>query len=500
MLSVPLAIALAVIAAEESAAPALSPLETKREAILKDLAEARLELAAFALEKDLFLEANDLLKDAAAVLPEDATAALAGKLDALDPATYPQRYKDAAKKSGAELRKRRGAVEKPAAAALVALAEEAAKAGDGAFAEDACVRAYRVDARNAAALKLLKAKDYDAIFNYGALPRADKLEARAVLKRLGGNFLGENDLKKELEFWSDAWGLKTRHYRFVTNAPHGTVFRFAEACEHLFDAWEDVMKGAKYELRKLKDPATVYLFDSPRSYQAILRLVDQDPPANALGFYTSQTDIGYFYDDPSYYMGDLGELLETFFHEGTHQLLDLRVKAPWKGDIAKFPLHWAEEGFATFMESLAIQGQGDAAKTTLAQEIDDDLRRALEAAATGKLMPSAEFIHAVEEAWDGYDLGYPHAALFTHWLLEADGGANRKVGFELLARYLSEGGLRDKDAFALLKKKPDEIDAALKAYAAKLDRSLKKRRYVSDGPAEEEAADGAPAEKPTENG
>ncbi|MCA8977878.1 MAG: hypothetical protein KDC98_24340 [Planctomycetes bacterium] len=439
----------------------------------------RARLAGVAFDAGLLREASVLARHVITAKPDHAVLELVTKMKAMSGDDFVKTYKDAVKASGREVRKQIEATLAPIAEELATLADEAMAAGNAELGEDLHGRAFALDPENKRAYQALKKLDYDAIFNYGVLPKADKRSAREVLKRLDGRFLGRSDLAKELEDWVDAWGLQTKHYRFVTNAPHGTVFAFAQACEDLHDAWEDWMRENKQSLRKLTRPCTVFLFGTQVDYECVLRLMGEDPPDSeaALGYYSPQTKVGHFYYDEEFYAGDMTLLFETFYHEGAHQMFDLRLKAAWRGRADEQPLHWVEEGTSVYLESLVMEGEGRKRKGRFGTLIDDDLGTALELAATDNLMPSADFAHMSGEEWNAYGGGYPHAALVVHWLLEADGGKRRKAAMELLLAERQHGGLRKGTFFELVGMEPADVDAALKAYAADIKQRLTIRTY-----------------------
>lgn len=459
---------------------AQSPLVERIAATEARLLAERATLAQAAFDLGLLREAGMQARRVLEAQPEHALQAMLGKLKAIDGEDYARTYRDAAAKEGRGFQKRTQKACAPFAVELVALADEAMAAGDAELAERLYGRAYAVDPDQDKALQALRKLDYDAIFNYGVLPKEHKAEARATLRKLGGRFLLRGDLTKELDTWVDAWGLQTRRYRFVTNAPHGTVFAFAQACEDLYAAWQDWMTANKQPLRELSKPCTVFLFGSRIDYESVLRLQGEDPPDSddALGYYTPATKIGYFYYDDAFYQGDRTLLFETFYHEGAHQMFDLRWKAAWRGRADDKPLEWVEEGTAVYLESLVMEGAGEARKARFGGLVDDDLDTAIELAAAGELMPMAEFAHQTEDSWDAYGGAYPHAALVVHWLIHGDGGKRKALAFDLLLAEKQNGGLRKGTFFELVGLGAEQVDAALREYAAKLGRDVPRRKYA----------------------
>lgn len=457
------------VPAQDTVAP--TPLDAMRKRTASQIAE----LAQWALTQNLFAECSSLTRLAKSFDDKLETKVSEG-LSKLDADGFGIRYRRARSQNGPEFEKRRDKLLKPGAKEFVQFAKQAEESGDEATAEAAYLLACRLDNR-ADATTALRKRDFDVVFNYGAIPRAEKQAVRERLRALGGKLMEEADLKPELKFWRDAWGLFTKHYRFVTDAPHTTVFAFAQACEDLYDAWEPMMREAGFTLRPLTKPATVYLFNSPTAYQIICRMAGEEPPANTLGFYSPQTRIGYFYDDPEFYQGHLGLLFETFYHEGTHQLLDHCVKAGRRGDIGKHPLVWVEEGFCVYMETMVVKEENGKRTMTFGKEVDDDLGDALLGMKHDKLMPIDAFVHIGRGPWGGYAFAYPHAALVMHYMLESGEGNLRAKGFELLRQEITQGGMRKTPFFEWLGTPLPAFELGLKEHAAKIDKSLPKRTY-----------------------
>ena len=130
-----------------------------------------------------------------------------------------------------------------------------------------------------------------------------------------------------------------------------------------------------------------------------------------------------------------------------------------------------------YLESLVVTDKDGRRSGTFGTVVDDDLATAIAAAAAGELKPMAQFAHQSKEEWDAYELGYPHAALIVHWLLTADGGKRRQLAFELLMAERQTAGLRKGTLFDLIGMPAEKLDAALKAHAAAIERSLPKRPY-----------------------
>lgn len=446
-------------------------------------AEERAQLAAWALENELYREAGLLARDVSRIVPDHEIGGITQEIEGIEAEQYARIYKKALKDHGREYRKKYRGLYQPLAKEMVAIAKQAEKLGFDDLAEDIYLDAFKNDSDNSAASSALKKRDYDLIYNYGAIPEEDKERARKVLRRLGGGFLSRRDLDDEFETWTDVWGLETEHYLFLTNAPHETVFAFAQECEDLHEAWEEMFKAAKVSTRSLRDPLVVHFYDSPATYEAIIRTRGYDAPAasTVLGFYSGGTKIGYFYDNPGVYAGELTLLFETFYHEGTHQLCDLRMKTAWRGELATFPTGWVTEGFALYMELMETRpGEKDDERTFLfGKFVDDDLEQGISLYEADELKPLDVFIHMNAEEFYAYEYGYPHAALVTHFLMETRDGAWRKHVFTLLEETQKQGGLK-KSVYELLGVEQEELVAELEAHVKDVKARLPFREYARD--------------------
>jgi hypothetical protein len=442
-------------------------------------AEQRAELARWSFDGNLFREAGLLARDVQLVVPEHEVGELIAQIAAVEGEPFVRLYEEGLKEHGREYRKRHQGIHEPLANELVELARAADKAGFAALAEEVWLDAFGIDPGNSKAHSALKKLDYDLIYNYGAIPQRDKEVARKALKRLGGGFLNRRDLAEELETWSDVWGLETRHYTFLTNAPHQTVFSFAQACEDLHEAWEQVMDEGRVKLKRSKDPLVVHFYDSPATYEAIVRTRGYDAPRSedVLGFYSSQTEIGYFYDNPGFYNGDPTLLFETFYHEGTHQLCDQRMKVAWRGENAKHTTAWATEGIALYMELLEVRGAGRERTFQLGQFVDDDLAAGVALHRAGELMELDAFLGISAEAFGNYDHGYPHAALLTHFLMEAGEGKWRRDVFIILEETYEQGGIR-RPVHEVLELEREELRALFDAHVDYIEGRLPFREYA----------------------
>lgn len=158
-------------------------------------------------------------------------------------------------------------------------------------------------------------------------------------------------------------------------------------------------------------------------------------------------------------------------------MFDLRAKSAWRGPGDGAPLHWVEEGFAVYLESLTIDEALPGRPGTFGKLIDDDLASAIAAAAAGKLLSMQEFVGLQEQAWDDYELAYPHAALVVHWLLTADRGKRAAKAFELLAAERQNGGLRKGSVLELLSLSAEEADRLLREHGAAIGSTLPRRKY-----------------------
>jgi hypothetical protein len=448
--------------------------ESQRSAVARDA-----ELAAWAFDHDLFREASQLASGVLRADPNHTIAALLERIRAIPTDALARRYRDAKRKVGNELVARAKKAHGAASAELASLAAEAEKAKLEDVAEAIYLDAFRIDPTHHGAEVFLRKRGYVLIFNYGAIPKDERDRVRKNLQTLGGDLLEEHDLKKELGYWSDAWGLSTRHYRFVSNAPHARVFAFAQAGEDLYEAWGQQMKEWGLPIREITERLPAQLYDSRASFDAILPLGGMEAPTkdrDLLGFYYPNNKTGCFYDDASIYADDLGLLAETFYHEGSHQLFDLRLRIPSLGDAGKYPLAWLDEGIATYMETLAAEEKSGKRALRVGALLDDDLQRAIDAAAEGKLWPLEKFAHLTPKEFDDFADAYPEAGALVHFLVNGNGGAYRKAFGPIVEEVRKQGGLK-KNLFETLGVPAGKLDDEFTKHLRSIGASLPRREY-----------------------
>jgi hypothetical protein len=476
--STSLAVLLAIAA--QSAAPTESDLKSRAEAVDQSNLEKSAELVRWAFDHDLFREAAGLARAVLAQKPEHEVGRLLSRIESIPQAEFVAKYRDALRTSGSAFQAKRSALARSSADSLIAIARDAEKATFDALAESVYLDAARVDSANAAAVAALKKRDYDVIFNFGPVPKSEKEEARKTLQKLGGGFLVERDLKSELAFWSDAWGMSTAHYRLVTNVSPSKAFRFAQDCEDLYAGWGALMKELGLPIRDWKDRCSVYLFDSGLTYQVALRTAKVDPPklAEAMGFYWGETKIGYFYDDPKAYEGDVGLLAETLYHEGGHQLFDLRFKIAARGQGGKVPCAWIDEGLAVYLESLSVDDKGKTRAVRFGSVLEDDVAEIVDEDARGELANLSTLLDADDEAFAalGAD-GQAHAAALVHFLLHGNGGAYRKTFAGVIDSVQKCGGLKAPLNELLGMKSASDLESKFRAYVHDSLAKLPRRKY-----------------------
>ncbi|MEZ5963622.1 MAG: hypothetical protein R3F56_07225 [Planctomycetota bacterium] len=214
---------------------------------------------------------------------------------------------------------------------------------------------------------------------YGAVPRADLEAARAELRRLGGDFLSALEAAHTRAAWSDAFGVRTRHYRVVANLDLPLVLEVARHLEAVYPVWEALANEAGLELHEPVAPLEVRLYDARATFDALIddrtlraacaREVD------TVGVYSLRSRVActFLGDDTA---AARRALVENACHEAVHQLFHLRVRGRALVAAEDIPFSWVEESICLYCETI------DAAAQVLGTRCDDDLSRGLDCAST----------------------------------------------------------------------------------------------------------------------
>ncbi|MBI3817410.1 MAG: hypothetical protein HY286_01870 [Planctomycetes bacterium] len=453
-------------------------IRTRIDAEKAAVLEKETALAEWALDQKLYREFSILARR---VLKADPESKIVKKLDALDAIPRESVLRDY--KTAVNLRMNEYVSEykkriHPEAEKLFHLAEEAEKLKLEDLADESYTISFELN-RSAKAGAALRKRNLDAIFNYGVVRNKDRDAARAALARVGGGFLDENDLRKELAGWSDAWGMKTRHYRFVTNIKSDRAFRFAQTCEDMYESFGQLMANLGLPVRDAKEPLNIYLFDSAFTTHCVMQLMGHDDSTiegETVGIYHPSTKIGYFFDDLSKYSGDTLQLTETMLHEGFHQQFDLRLTVAVRDNQSKFPLGWFEEGFAVYFETMSVDRKGKDISYKWGDAVDDDLAYAIQCAGSGKLEPLSEFMHCDPGRFDKKGVGYEEGGALVHFLLHYKNGIYKQSFAKLVEEYRKQGGLK-RSAFEWMHADAGRLDREFAEHLAQIDKSLVHRVY-----------------------
>ena len=239
------------------------------------------------------------------------------------------------------------------------------------------------------------------------------------------------------------------------------------------------MKEWGLPIREITERLPAQLYDSRASFDAILPLGGMEAPTkdrDLLGFYYPNNKTGCFYDDASIYADDLGLLAETFYHEGSHQLFDLRLRIPSLGDAGKYPLAWLDEGIATYMETLAAEEKSGkralrvgALSTTTSSARSTPRRKAnygrSRSLRTSRPRNSDDFADA-----------YPEAGALVHFLVNGNGGVYRKAFGPIVEEVRKQGGLK-KNLFETLGVPAGKLDDEFTKHLRSIGASLPRREY-----------------------
>lgn len=421
-------------------------------------------LAEWCEREGLWLQARYLAQDILEVTPRHPIGGLDDKLKNQPVDDFKTAMSRAGKKGREEYATRKQVIDVPAAKELADLAKWCKGEKLAREEEDAYVQAYRHDGGNGTVNKFLHKAGYDVVFNYGLISKAEKDKASDVLKRIGGTFLTgqDKDFGRMLKEWPDAWGFQTKHYLLMSNAKHALVFRFAEECENLYEGLR-LFCGTALPLREnyKSERLVVWLFGDETSYEVVLQTIgiQKNPAGGAAGFFGAYQRAYFFWADRLYktkvqWVDPVRALIETFYHEGTHQAMALQLDLPNKGNMAKYRSAWIGEGIANYLETMEVTADAKGKR-----KFTFGFPHAYEGwrAANGHLMgaywaanktpgqdpfiPLKTFTTNDYQAYlsRGAD-AYCQALGLAHYLVHGEGGKYKPVFYEYVKQHYTLGG------------------------------------------------------------
>ncbi len=439
-------------------APKLDPGYLAKVAeIRREIVEAWAPFAEWCEKEGLILQARYLAEDVLKDDPKHPIREMVDRQEKMDAGSVKMAVDRAGKKARAEYEARRAPLRAKFGKRFLDLAKWAGEQKLAAEQLDAHVRTYGFVQDNATANRALKEAGYDIIFNYGLLSKVEKDSAQATLKRLGGRFLNpldDKDYARELKSWPDAWGFETRNYQLVSNAGHPMVFKFAEECENLYEGLR-AFCGKDLPLRGTRgsERLVVWLFRDEPSFHVVLQAngVNRPQGAGVAGFFGTY-GRAYFFYSPRLYEGGMTEpfrsLVETFYHEGTHQMLALQLDVPNKGRTAKYRSDWVLEGIANYMETMEVTADSKGKRNFkfgfagydgyLAK--NGHMFGANRMAKRGKMNPLIAFTTADYSGYQAFPGCYPQAIGLAHYLVHAEGGKWKTVFFQYVKEQYTLGG------------------------------------------------------------
>lgn len=261
------------------------------------------------------------------------------------------------------------------AAALFALAHEAAEAGHASLAWQLAVQTVREDPDHAEARRVLGYQQsrgrwltpYEAAKarttqvwhqRFGWLPSAWVPRYEAGERYASGHWITADQEGKHRGNISSGWEIATEHYELTTNHSLEEGVRLASRLEALHQVWQQLFAGyvmSAEEMRRLFDggrPSAaipnrmkVIYYRNQQEYQDALARLEPNIGIT-VGMYLGGRRTAYFFAGEQQSDGVL-------FHEATHQLFnESRSTAPAIGREANY---WVLEGVACYLESLRWQ-------------------------------------------------------------------------------------------------------------------------------------------------
>ncbi|MCI0342417.1 MAG: hypothetical protein L0216_14960 [Planctomycetales bacterium] len=443
---------------KKPAGPKLDPGYLAKVAeIRRETVEAWIPLAEWCEKEGLLLQARYLAEDVLRDDPKHPIRDMVERQEKMDAGAFSTAVARAGKRARTEFEARRAPLRAKIGKRFLDLAKWAGEQKLAAEPLDAYVRAYAFVQDSGTANAALAKAGYDIIFNYGLLSKVEKEEAAELLKKLGGRFLHpslDKDYGRELASWPDAWGFETRNYQLVSNAHHSMVFKFAEECENLYEGLR-VFCGKDIPLRPTrgKERLVVWLFKDEPSFHVVLQTNGiSRPQAPGLAGFFGSYGRAYFFYSPRLYEGGLTDpfrsLVETFYHEGTHQMLDLQWSGERKGNMAKYKSAWILEGIANYMETMEVSVDSKGKRNFKFgfhgydgfEARNGHMYGAYRMAKKGKMNALLPFTTADYGGYQAFPGQYPQAFGLAHYLLHAEGGKWRGVFFQYVKEQYSLGG------------------------------------------------------------
>ncbi|MBI2825233.1 MAG: hypothetical protein HYX69_11165 [Planctomycetia bacterium] len=268
------------------------------------------------------------------------------------------------------------ALRREQAAALFALAQDAAKSGHAGTAFLILPRVVREDPDHAEARAILGYEQVDGRWltpfeshkahdgqvwheRFGWLPADHVARYEAGERFYGGRWMSA---EAEARVRSDprrGWDIGTEHYQVHTDLGLEEGVRLAVRLEKLYDAWQQLFAGfcASEEQLARRFARQTAVRSEPRRHKVVyfksrneyVRALEKDEPKIGMttGYYLAAKRAAYFFAGEDFDASNL-------YHEATHQLFsEIR---PVARDIGRDANFWIIEGIACYMESLVEQG------------------------------------------------------------------------------------------------------------------------------------------------
>ena len=307
---------------------------------------------------------------------------------------------------------------------------------------------------------------------FGWLPKSHVARYEAGERFAGGQWVTPESERQLRSRFDSGWAVETEHFRVRTNASLETAVTLASELEDfrtffvrnytvLFDSPRRAASILVSPTGRRSKRHDVHVFATREEYVQTLAPKQRGVEVSR-GVYLPEDRVAYFFASED------AELLETLYHEVSHQLL---YEADRRGtDVGGRRGYWAVEGFACYLESF----ESDGVTATATHPRQNRVQHAAELVAEGKAPRSlAEFDALGKRAFlntpdmDLLVARYAYATGLTHFFLNFEGGRYRD-GFLTYLRTLYEPGARVRPLEQVLGVPAGQVDMEYRSYIGEL--------------------------------
>jgi hypothetical protein len=386
---------------------------------------------------------------------------------------------------------------------LVALAKQAALAGQTSLAFQWTTEAVRENPDHAAARRILGYQQRDSrwLTAYGArmadggkswhpkfgwIVASDVTRYEAGERLVGGKWVSAEEEAARHSDMRNGWQVRTDHFLVTTNHSLEAAAELAARLERLHQVWRQLFAGFYLNERGVGElfesdrqpraqlrPFRVYYHRDRAEYNAALRRRQPRIPETLGIYFDTEREAHFFAGDSVAAGGPVAAATEppvaTLYHEAVHQLFqESRPAAKQIGRTANF---WIVEGAAAYFETLTEHNDPDAGQYyTIGESAAGRMPAARERLLDGFYLPLAELSRMGKteiQAHPQIAKLYSQAAGLSTLLMHAENGRYR----EPLVRYLKavySGRDRELTLAESTGQSFDELDAAYRRFMESL--------------------------------